>query len=105
MGALAVLAESKCTHFPEQPFPNRTFGLEPAKTGLPSSRPVPAPKLAMWPWYSASNADCEMPRWGVAGKHHGEKVRLLKAEGVKVDAGGGRIIGSPWSGFVQVQCD
>ena len=44
-----------------------------------------------------------MCRWGVTGKHHGEKVRLLKAEGVKVDAAGARVIGSPWSGFVQ--CD
>ena len=39
-------------------------------------------------------------RWGVTGKHNGEKVRLLKGEGVKVDAAGGRIVGSsPWSGF------
>ena len=35
------------------------------------------------------------------GKHNGEKVRLLRGEGVKVDAAGGRVIGSPWSGFVQ----
>lgn len=38
-------------------------------------------------------------RWGVTGKHNGEKVRLLRHEGVMVDAGGGRVIGSPWSGF------
>ena len=40
-----------------------------------------------------------MCRWGVTGKHNGEKVRLLRDEGVKVDAAGGRVIGSPWSGF------
>ena len=38
-------------------------------------------------------------RWGVTGKHTREKVRLLKDEGVKVDAAGGRLKGSPWSGF------
>ena len=38
-------------------------------------------------------------RWGVTGKHNGEKVRLLRDEGVKVDAAGGRVIGSPWAGF------
>lgn len=38
--------------------------------------------------------------WGVTGTYNGEKVRLLKGEGVKVDATGGRIVGSsPWCGF------
>ncbi|KAF6240359.1 hypothetical protein HO173_001970 [Letharia columbiana] len=37
--------------------------------------------------------------WGPKGKHNGKKVRLLKGEGVKVDAAGGRVMGSPWSGF------
>lgn len=87
-------------HFPEQVFSESNAWTGTRKTGLPSSRPVSTSKLPLWPWYSASNADSEMRRWGVAGKYHGEKVRLLKAEGVKVDADGGRIIGSPWSGFV-----
>ena len=40
-----------------------------------------------------------MCRWGVNGQHNAEKVRLLRGEGVKVDAAGGSVNGSPWSGF------
>lgn len=32
------------------------------------------------------------------GEYNGERVRLLKGKGVKVDAAGGRVTGSPWSG-------
>lgn len=38
--------------------------------------------------------------WGVDGKHNGEKVRLLREEGVKVEEGGGRVGGRVWTGFV-----
>ncbi|KAL9604846.1 MAG: hypothetical protein Q9219_000294 [cf. Caloplaca sp. 3 TL-2023] len=37
--------------------------------------------------------------WGKDGKHAGEKIKLLRDEGVIVDVGRGRIEGSIWSGF------
>ena len=37
--------------------------------------------------------------WGVTGRHYGEKVRLLKDEGVRVDVGSGKVMGFPWTGF------
>lgn len=46
-----------------------------------------------------SDADSGITIGGVTGKHNGEKVRLLRGEGVKVDAAGGRVMGSLWSGF------
>ncbi|KAI4125080.1 MAG: hypothetical protein LQ338_004467 [Usnochroma carphineum] len=38
--------------------------------------------------------------WGIRGKHAGEKVRLLRGEGVVVDQGRGRVEGDIWRGFV-----
>lgn len=38
--------------------------------------------------------------WGVQGKHHGEKVRLLRGEGVCVEGDGGKVRGRVWEGFV-----
>ena len=38
--------------------------------------------------------------WGSQGKHAGEKVRLLKAEGVRVDQKGERVLGQVWRDFV-----
>ena len=36
--------------------------------------------------------------WGMDGKFAGEKIRLLRSEGVKF-LGDGKVIGSPWKGF------
>lgn len=38
--------------------------------------------------------------WGVGGRHCGEKVRLLRGEGVVVGGDGSRVVGRVWSGFV-----
>ncbi|KAL8875178.1 MAG: hypothetical protein Q9198_006423 [Flavoplaca austrocitrina] len=38
--------------------------------------------------------------WGKEGKFAGEKVRLLREEGVIVDAGKGRVEGNVWRGFI-----
>ena len=38
--------------------------------------------------------------WGAQGKHAGEKVRLLKAEGVRVDQKWEKVIGQVWRDFV-----
>ena len=38
--------------------------------------------------------------WGPQGKHTGEKVRLLKAEGVRVDQKGEKVLGQVWCDFV-----
>ena len=37
--------------------------------------------------------------WGLKGKFYGEKVRLLRGEGVGVDEGGGRVVGRVWEMF------
>lgn len=37
--------------------------------------------------------------WGMQGKHAGEKVKLLRGEGVVVDSGKGKVEGSIWTGF------
>ncbi|KAL9587098.1 MAG: hypothetical protein Q9212_000465 [Teloschistes hypoglaucus] len=37
--------------------------------------------------------------WGIDGKFAGEKIKLLRAEGVVVDARKGRVIGEVWGGF------
>lgn len=37
---------------------------------------------------------------GVEGITIVEKKKLLRAEGVKIDEGKGRVLGTPWSGFV-----
>ncbi|KAL8656133.1 MAG: hypothetical protein Q9210_000459 [Variospora velana] len=37
--------------------------------------------------------------WGMQGKHAGEKVRLLREEGVLVDTGRGRVEGLTWNTF------
>lgn len=59
---------------------------------------IPEPILSIQD-VSRSNADSGISIRGVTGKHNGEKVRLLRGEGVKVDAAGGRVNGSPWLGF------
>lgn len=38
--------------------------------------------------------------WGVGGRHCGEKVRLLRGEGVGVGGDGSRVMGRVWEGFV-----
>lgn len=38
--------------------------------------------------------------WGVRGKHNGEKVRLLREEGVAVSRDDSRVTGRVWTGFV-----
>lgn len=38
--------------------------------------------------------------WGPQGKHAGEKVRLLKEEGVRVDTKGEKLLGQVWEGFL-----
>ena len=38
--------------------------------------------------------------WGVKGLHNGEKVRLLREEGVRVDGDDARMSGKVWTGFV-----
>ncbi|KAL8944183.1 MAG: hypothetical protein Q9216_000607 [Gyalolechia sp. 2 TL-2023] len=38
--------------------------------------------------------------WGKEGKHAGEKIRLLRGEGVFVDVVKGRVKGSIWNGYV-----
>lgn len=37
--------------------------------------------------------------WGPEGRFAGEKVKLLREEGVRFD-GGGRVVGGVWGGFV-----
>ena len=37
-------------------------------------------------------------QWGMEGKFAGEKVRLLRSEGVKF-LGDGKVVGTPWKGF------
>jgi len=38
--------------------------------------------------------------WGVQGRHNGEKVRLLRGEGVAVGKNDSRVMGRVWAGFV-----
>lgn len=37
--------------------------------------------------------------WGVKGARNGEKVGLLRGEGVEVEAGDGKVVGKAWTGF------
>lgn len=39
-------------------------------------------------------------QWGVKGEHNGEKVRLLREEGVVVSEDDSRVVGRVWEGFV-----
>ena len=37
--------------------------------------------------------------WGVKGRFHGEKVKLLRDEGLRVDVEGARVMGRVWTAF------
>ena len=56
-----------------------------------------------WRWFGLNglrqNEDLLTGIFFLAGKHNGEKVRLLREEGVRVEKGDGRVMGNVWTGF------